>query len=295
LGVPQDLLSEFDKLRARRGVPFTETYLGQLERQFPEPISAKPLAELKAIYSNKLAQTLFNCRTLFGGKPMLITSAEGIGKTSAAISNLLPEALDRAMASIPSEGPRVHRFAAFAFRSKEQAEKKVEEFNERGYAALAVKTFWNHLEAVCEELGFEMIGRDDFDDHSPYAVLDKLGELSGPVYDRLEEVRKNLWTSIPFESGTVVLVMTHNLAAHWHSGRITRAWHHPDFDPDDELHHHELVQQFGIAELIFDDPETDTFLHLCRLRPTTSSRNSRPSSRIDVTFQKRKGRKPTNA
>jgi hypothetical protein len=58
--------------------------------------------------------------------------------------------------------------------------------------------------------------------------------------------------------------MTHNLASVWHMSHITRAWHHPDFDPENEETHRHLEQQFGLAEVVFDDPEDDAFLHIIR-------------------------------
>jgi hypothetical protein len=178
--VAQDDVSAFDKVRMNKGVLFSDVRIQQLQRQFPEPIS-KSAEELKGVYSNKLGQTILDFRSSFAGKPMLIKSVEGIGKTSGLIWTLVPEALDRAMASD-------RRFTAFAFRSRQQAEKKAEEFEERGYAAVAVKTFWNHLETVCDELDIDKIGRDDFEDHSAFAVLTELKARCKPAYDRLRAV-----------------------------------------------------------------------------------------------------------
>jgi hypothetical protein len=112
LEAAQDDISAFDKLRMNKGVPFADIRICQLQRQFPEPIS-EPAEELKGVYSKKLGQTILDSRSSFAGKPMLIKSVEGIGKTSGLLSLLIPEALDRAMASD-------RRFTAFAFRSKQQ-------------------------------------------------------------------------------------------------------------------------------------------------------------------------------
>ena len=57
--------------------------------------------------------------------------------------------------------------------------------------------------------------------------------------------------------------MTHKAAEHWQTGQITRAWHHPKFDPfGDPPSHQALANRFSLAEVVFDDSEALDFVHL---------------------------------
>ena len=225
-------------------------------RGFPEPISEDPDG-LRKRYRNKFGQTLVQA-TAFDSEPMLLTSVEGIGKSTALLRILAASAFDRALARKQSSATR--KFVAFAFRSRKQAEEKAEDFRQHGVSTIAVKTFWDHLAEACLDAGIRPLGRDDFDEHTASHVLEELASQQPGVFDLMEERRSQLWSHARFDDATTVLVMTHKAAEHWQTGRITRAWHHPDFDPSSG--HEGLANQFPLAEVVFDDPEALDFIHL---------------------------------
>ena len=69
----------------------------------------------------------------------IVTSVEGIGKTTAC----LPMLSDQAMEDAVAHNDGVERFAGFAFRSRHQAKEKAEEFS-RTHQVRVIKTFWEN-------------------------------------------------------------------------------------------------------------------------------------------------------
>jgi hypothetical protein len=145
-------VSGWEAYCARRREPL-QVELGQrLSRGFPEPISGDR-RELKETYRRKLDPTL--SQALDHRLPRLIKSVEGIGKTSALQAILAEMALQHAMDAhrTKEQGFRHESFGAFAFRSRDQAEKKAKEFSEANALTVVVLPFWEHLRAACRELG----------------------------------------------------------------------------------------------------------------------------------------------
>jgi hypothetical protein len=225
-------------------------------RGFREPVSENANG-LRKRYRDKFGLILVQA-TAFDREPMLLTSGEGIGKSTALLRLLAASAFDRALTRRQASATR--KFVAFAFRSRKQAEEKAEDFRQHGVSTLAVKTFWDHLGEACRETGIRPLGRDDFDEHTASHVLGELASQQPAVFDLMEARRSQLWSRARFDDATTVLVMTHKAAEHWQTGRITRAWHHPDFDPSSG--HEALARQFALAEVVFDDPEALDFVHL---------------------------------
>ena len=228
-------------------------------RGFREPISEDPNG-LRERYRNKFGPILVQA-TAFDSEPMLLVSVEGIGKSTALLRILAANAFDRALARRQSLATR--KFVAFAFRSRKQAEEKAEDFRQHGVSTIAVKTFWDHLAEACRDAAIRPLGRNDFDEHTASHVLNELASQQPRVFDLMEARRSQLWSRARFDDATTVLVMTHKAAEHWQTGRITRAWHHPDFDPSGDPRGHEaLANQFHLAQVVFDDPEALDFVHL---------------------------------
>jgi hypothetical protein len=189
----------------------------------------------------------------------IVTSVEGIGKTTACLPMLAYQALEDAMAH--NDG--VERFAGFAFRSRNQAREKAEEFG-RTHQVRVIKTFWEHYADACLAEGESQIPRDEFDDANPADILRRI-RLSQPgVFERLEMTRAGVWAApARFDGGCTLLCLTHKAAQLWPSGVLTRAWHHPDFDPlGSEQNHAVLRDRFRLNRIVFDDCEADDFVQV---------------------------------
>jgi hypothetical protein len=167
---------------------------------FAAPLSDQSLSALKERYRNKLGCAVGRVRDLQCGHPIILRSGEGVGKTTAHIKFFPDEALDVASNS-DSDG--VERFIILAFRSRDQAEKRAEEYRQQGYRIRAVRTFWDHYERTCKALGDKPISRNEFDEVQPRDVLTRIREEQPRVFDRLEEVRRALWTEPGFYSGFI--------------------------------------------------------------------------------------------
>ena len=252
-------VSGWEAYCARRREPL-QVELGQrLSRGFPEPISGD-CRELKEIYRSKLDDTLTRARDF--RLPTLIKSVEGIGKTSALQAIVAGEALQHAMDAprTKEQGFRHENFGAFAFRSRDQAEKKAKEFSEAGVPTVVVLPFWEHVRAACRELGLAEINRDEFDNLTLSSILQ---EIDPQVYEHLEMQRKNLWSEARFDGGSTLLTMTHKNAELWPMNDNYRPWHHPEFDPaGDPEEHKKLAGGIRLLEAVFDDPEVDEFVNL---------------------------------
>lgn len=189
----------------------------------------------------------------------LIVSVEGIGKTTANLGILANQALDDALAH--DDG--VERFSGFAFRSRGQANEKAQEFG-RSHPVRVIKTFWEHYTEACSAEGQGPIPRDEFEEARPSDILGRIWQAQPEVFARLERARAALWT-IPgrFDGGSTLLCLTHKAAQLWPSGVLTRAWHHPDFDPLGPGEHHACLRdRFRLNRIVFDDCEADDFLHI---------------------------------
>ncbi|MGH1570717.1 hypothetical protein ACRAWG_08690 [Methylobacterium sp. P31] len=271
IGPASQAASGSSEPRPKRGGPFTLSDLKMLtgtpldwarqdiEAAFPAPISDQTLQEAKQAYRDKLRRALREARQFDAG--VVVRSGEGIGKTSGHVPVLLEEALDDALNH--SDGRM--RFAAIACRSRAQAEQKAKEIQRSGKRAVMIRPFSEHYEEACRRFGQTPIGRNDFDEFQPEAILQQIRERQPAVYAALEEVRKDLWAGeARFDAGTTLLVMTHKAAALWHSTHLTRAWHHPEFDLDAPERFGELAQRLVLARVVFDDPEPDDFIHVLK-------------------------------
>jgi hypothetical protein len=192
------------------------------------------------------------------GMVSIVTSVEGIGKTTAGLPILANEALEDALAH--SDG--VERFSGFAFRSRNQAHEKAQEFG-RTHRVRVIKTFWEHYTDVSLAEGQVPIPRDEFDDANPSDILLRIRHSQPDVFARLEKVRADLWTDpTRFDGGCTLLCLTHRAAQLWPSGVLTRAWHHPDFDPlESDQHYTAHRDRFRLNRIVLDDCEADDFVH----------------------------------
>jgi hypothetical protein len=252
-------VSGWEAYCARKREPLQVELGRRLSRGFREPISGD-CRELKEIYRRKLDETLTRARDC--PLPTLIKSVEGIGKTSALQAIVAGEALQHAMDAQRNkeQGFRHESFGAFAFRSRDQAEKKAKEFCEAGVPTVVVLPFWEHLRIACRELGLAEITREEFDDLTLSSILE---EIDPQVYAHLEMQRKNLWSEARFDGGSTLLTMTHRNAELWPTNNNYRPWHHPEFDPaGDPEEHKKLARGIRLLEVVFDDPEADEFVNI---------------------------------
>ena len=211
----------------------------------------------KRVYRDVLRREMAQSSDL--GMVSIVTSVEGIGKTSAGLPILANEALEDALAH--NDG--VERFSAFAFRSRNQANEKAQEFR-RTHRVRVIKTFWEHYTDASLAEGQVPIPRDEFDDANPSDILLRIRHSQPDVFARLERARADLWTDpARFDGGCTLLCLTHRAAQLWPSGVLTRAWHHPDFDPlGTSEHHASLRDRFRLNRIVFDDCELDDFIHI---------------------------------
>lgn len=240
-------------------LPGFHDYSELLRRQFREPLSDKPIQELKDRYRGKLWHQFFSSRD-FSDK-IVIISGEGIGKTSTLLPLLSYEAQDD---NTISEAHGIERFAGFAFRSHQQAERKADEFRAKGYPVLVWRSFWEHYREACAAQQQTAIARDEFSDTSPKSVLLQITKDQPGVFERLEHVRKNLWSpTAKFSAYSTILVMTHRAVQTWDTGILTRAWHHPDFDPFAPFDEHLVLRdKIKLSRVVLDDPEADDFFYV---------------------------------
>ena len=227
--------------------------------RFPEPI-IEDKNQLKLRYRRKLPHLIVEARSF--PLPMLIRSAEGIGKSSALRGILWGEALDYALGNIDSKP----KFVAFAYRSRKQAKQKAAEFSEDKFPTVVIMPFWEHLNEICDELGEDRIDREEFESQLESRelceILSEIWAWNPQVYAELERRRKAIWSEYPF-SVTTLIAMTHKAAQLWPHNANMRAWHHPDFDPDgDQAQVEVLSKEFDLLAVVFDDPEVDDFVDI---------------------------------
>ena len=142
----ESVLTPLQKLKSVSGIPFMRAYESRAKSSFPI-FSTRPVAEMRALYRDKLAVECAAVRAF--GSDYIILSAEGIGKTYALFGLMAEEALDTAM----SYDDQKKRFFCFACKSIEQATAKAAEYENKHRRAVVIKSFWRHYEEACEKLG----------------------------------------------------------------------------------------------------------------------------------------------
>jgi hypothetical protein len=256
LDEPADTRSSWERYKDRKKEPFYIAEGKRLSRSFNEPISDQS-RDLRSIYRDKLHSTLMDARTY--KIPLLVKSGEGVSKTSSLCQILTGDFYG----GMPDGRSGTSYFVTFSFRSYEQAEKKAIEFRASGLNVIGISSFWNHLLEVCRSLEHSDLKRDDFASNELALVLKELLQNFPDVYYLLEERRKALWVEAQFDPNSTVLVMPHRIAELWNFTVSTRAWYHPDFDPDASQEDHRILKErFGLADLVIDDPEVDEFLDI---------------------------------
>ena len=134
--------------------PYWVRKVRSIEASFPEPISYPPPLDLRDRYRPKILSAVSNIEIL-GGGALIVQSAEGIGKSTALSAHLLRKQFEDWTRDL-------ERFACMAFRSKDQAEEKVREFQAQDLPAVMIRTFRDHYERACKKHGDEPIHREDF-------------------------------------------------------------------------------------------------------------------------------------
>lgn len=251
--------SHFERLKARAGKSFKDTYEVSVSRTFPH-ISSASDEELKEIYRRKLWRYLSDAMCF--DRDFICTSGEGIGKTTALFDLAQHAALDTAML----HGDGKVRFFVFAFRSRKQAEEKASEFANESRRPFVLRRFWDYYEEACTKCGVHSLG-DNFDERGNIlSVLRQIAHSQPNVYDELERARKALWLTNDGTSlftGTTVLFTTHATVTSWYRTHLNRIWHHPRFDPQmepDKLD--KLRSELLFEKVVFDEPEWDEFVHI---------------------------------
>jgi hypothetical protein len=254
-------LSHFERLKRKRGRSSKQAHEEAARDNFPIR-SSDNIDHLQHQYRHKLwaacaDRSSFNCDAV-------ILSAEGIGKTRTLFRLLSEDALDTAL---DTRDGRI-RFNAFAFRSEAQAVEKAEEYRrETGRPCLVWRSFWTHYVEVCQSLDRRPIPKEKFDEESNIvSMLYHIRSEQQTVFNRLEEVRRRLWTDSHggsmFHPNTV-LFTTHATVMTWLTGQVTRTWHHPAFGlsmTDDEMR--SLREQMVLQNIAFDEPEYDELIWL---------------------------------
>jgi hypothetical protein len=195
-----------------------------------------------------MGRALLDANSL-GDRDLITLGGEGMSKTTALTGTSIHDALDMAIAG---DG-----HLAFTFRSKQQRDARADEFSEKGLPVVTIRTVHEQYELACETLGEPATARDDFDEASWF---EQVRERQPDVFAHMDRVRRELWVPHGFSSGAL-LFMTTAAARHWPVAHLTRAWNHPDFDPDagaDGIR--ELSEKFRLAVTVVDDPATTDFL-----------------------------------
>lgn len=246
--------NRIDRLKQQAGRPFKDLYQENLRNSFPERSSARTV-ELQATYRDRLRAACASVRSF--DTHAIILSAEGIGKTRVLFEIMANEALDTAL---ERDDTRI-RFNAFAFRSELQAAEKGREYNcQTGRRTFLWRSFWSHYADACDRANRKQIPKSEFENETDVvAILGQIRLEQPPVFDRLEAVRRTLWVDgagqSTFNSNTM-LFTTHATVMSWVEGRVTRGWHHPDFDPSitpDEVQ--SLRDRTVLQDVVFDEPE----------------------------------------
>ena len=91
------------------------------------------------------------------------------------------------------------------------------EFRQKGHKVAVVRTFRDHYERACKEVGVTPIHRDEFEEAQAGEVLAQIRSDQPEVFDRLEEIRHSLWNRGASCTGaTTLLCMTHKASQLWY-------------------------------------------------------------------------------
>lgn len=257
--------SRFESLKRQSGRSFKQHFEAAARQSFAVH-SSEDVEQLQARYRQKLGTITADCRSF--NCHAIIESAEGVGKTQALFGFMAEEALDTAL----TDTDDTTRFNAFAFRSEAQAIAKAHEYRQgTGRGAFIWRSFWSHYAQVSWSLQQKPIPKAEFDEETNIAsVIDRIRSEQPAVFDRLEEVRRTLWTNGDgrrlFNPNTV-LFTTHATVMTWWVGRLTRTWHHPDFDPSmTDIDMANLRRSVILQDVAFDEPEYDELIWLIDAR-----------------------------
>jgi hypothetical protein len=198
-----------------------ESQIDRIHSSFAQPIAETDPAKIKSIYRQRLWSGIREAR--ISQAPVVLNSAEGIGKTTSLFEELALEILDLAMSIYPKQ-----RFACIACRSIEQAEEKAKEYEESGKYrnAVVLMSVQKHYERKCKAQGVEPIPSHYFPDHSLNGFLGHIKSKQPEVFEALEKTRRELWrgedgTNL-FNSGNTILFTTHALVRCWDWNHTTR-------------------------------------------------------------------------
>ncbi len=251
------------RLRSVGAFPkWVHTYLEGIHRRFAEPLMAAGSQQTTCQIRERLREAISDARVF--ERDLLICSPEGAGKTSRLFDEIALEIFDAALSRPLGQ----HQFACFAFRSSEQAQAKAKEYRQTGEyrQAVVLRSFWYHYQNACTRAGSAPIPGYEFPDHSLNGILRQIKSKQPSVFEELEECRRSLWVRADgrslFDSAMTVLFTNHDLAKTWHRNRKTRLWHHPEFRPFADQDHEAMRKDLTISYIVFDEPETDTLLHV---------------------------------
>ncbi len=238
-----------------KGIPFIRRHAMRIERDWALPMRGLPQSTVLPEYRAKLHDAFRQCdNCLFpSDSDWIIMSTEGIGKTTTLMSILARRAFCLTMED------RAIRFSVFACRSLDQAKAKAQECAEKtGMKTVVIQSLWTHYREECDAEGVIAIRRHEFTDRSTIGILREIKELQPKVYDRLEHIRKSLWSNgVVFDSMETMIFTTHATAFTWHHSQITRIWHHPRFRPLEDQNEQELREEFVFANVVVDEFELD--------------------------------------
>jgi hypothetical protein len=185
-----------------------ESQIDSIHSSFAKRILERDPESIKSIHRQRLWSAVREAR-LFEA-PIVLRSAEGIGKTTGVLGELALEILDLAMSIYPKQ-----RFACIACRSIEQAEAKAEEYSKSGKDrnAVVMMSVQSHYKRECGLQGMEAIPSHEFPNHSLNGFLGHLKSKQPEVFEAREKTRRELWKgddgSDLFNSGSTVLFTTH--------------------------------------------------------------------------------------
>jgi hypothetical protein len=257
--VVEPAATSWQKIKSQSGLSFKRLYERSVNRSFPY-ISTASIPELQLVYRERLRNSCSQASVL--DSDLLVTSAEGIGKTRAFFDLMAESALDTALAHYDNKV----RFFAFASRHRAQAEEKATEYRSNGRRACVLKPFWVHYEEVCERLGKDTIPKNRFEDETNIiSVLDQVAHEQCHVFEELERVRRDLWggKANPLFTTTTALFFSHATVMTWAQTHMTRVWHHPNFEPTcDPKDVATLRNELVLQKVVVDEPESDELVHL---------------------------------
>jgi hypothetical protein len=254
------------RYKAKPRLPIDQMLVRNIEKNFSLESTELSTENILTEYRRRLQRSIDALWFLLLNRCVVIKSVEGIGKSTIRIRKLFEEMMEAVNSSLDDDvgRPDVKRFSVFASRSTDQVKEKAFEIRNEGYRVHHLRTFWDYYEEVCTQQRQDRIPRHEFDERTPGTILDRIRKDQPSVYDGLEDIRKALWSdNAPFDGSITALAMTHKAAEMWDSGFITRAWLHPEFDPNGAAEdHRNLRNRFILSRVVMDDPELDDFIYV---------------------------------